>query len=82
MPSHGSGRGAETFYGRAPRASRSSSSREGGHPLIGRRVRHPKYGVGTIVEVEGEDEERRLSVRFSEYGTKKLVERYAQLKWE
>ncbi|MGO9642170.1 MAG: ATP-dependent helicase [Candidatus Acidiferrales bacterium] len=78
MPAHGARRSSEP---RAPRASRASSSREGGHPLIGQRVRHPKYGVGTIVDVEGEDEERKLTVRFSDYGTKKLVERYAQLEW-
>jgi len=82
IPSRGGGRSEESSYVRAPRVSRSSSSREGGHPLIGQRVRHPKYGVGTIIEVEGEDEERKFSVRFSDYGTKKLVERYAQLKWE
>jgi DNA helicase-2/ATP-dependent DNA helicase PcrA len=78
MPVRGARRSSEP---RAPRASRASSSREGGHPLIGQRVRHPKYGVGTIVDVEGEDEERKLTVRFSDYGTKKLVERYAQLEW-
>jgi DNA helicase-2/ATP-dependent DNA helicase PcrA len=78
-PYGSSGRGAESS---SPRASRPASSREGGHPLIGQRVRHPKYGVGTIIDVEGEDEDRKFSVRFSDYGTKKLVERYAQLKWE
>jgi DNA helicase-2/ATP-dependent DNA helicase PcrA len=80
--SYGDGRDSESSSVRAPRVSRSSSARAGGHPLIGQRVRHPKYGVGIIVEVEGEDEERKFSVRFSDYGTKKLVERYAQLKWE
>jgi DNA helicase-2/ATP-dependent DNA helicase PcrA len=82
MPFRGSGGRAKTSSPRAPRASRATSSREGGHPLIGQRVRHPKYGVGIIVDVEGEDEERKFSVRFSDFGTKKLVERYAQLKWE
>jgi len=49
------------------------------NPLLGQKVRHPNYGVGTIVAVEGDDEDRRLSVSFPGRGTKKFVERYAQL---
>ena len=49
------------------------------NPLLGQKVRHPDYGVGTIVGVEGDDEDRRLSVSFPGRGTKKFVERYAQL---
>jgi DNA helicase-2/ATP-dependent DNA helicase PcrA len=49
------------------------------NPLLGRKVRHPDYGVGTIVGVEGEEEDRRLSVSFPGRGTKKFIERYAQL---
>lgn len=49
------------------------------NPMLGRRVRHPSYGVGTIVGVEGEDEDRRVSVSFPGRGTKKFIERYAQL---
>jgi DNA helicase-2/ATP-dependent DNA helicase PcrA len=48
-------------------------------PLIGTRVRHSKYGVGTIIKVEGEGEDRRLTVSFQDYGPKKLIERYANL---
>ena len=59
-----------------PRASRTSSN-----PLIGQRVRHATYGAGTIIGVEGEDEDRKFTVRFSDHGTKKLVERYAKLTW-
>src|SRR5215475_4307215 len=29
-------------------------------PLLGQKVRHPDYGIGTIVGVEGDDEDRRL----------------------
>lgn len=69
------------------RRSRGSSSfsrppvRRGAaaNPLLGQKVRHPDYGVGTIVGVEGEEEDRRLSVSFPGRGTKKFVERYAQL---
>ena len=57
------------------------AARRGGdaNPLLGRKVRHPNFGVGTIVGVEGDDEDRRLSVSFPGRGTKKFVERYAQL---
>jgi DNA helicase-2/ATP-dependent DNA helicase PcrA len=60
----------------SPRAGRTSSN-----PLIGQRVRHATYGNGTIISVEGEDEDRKFTVRFSDHGTKKLVERYANLTW-
>ncbi len=49
------------------------------NPMLGSRVRHPSYGVGTIVGVEGDDEDRRVSVSFPGRGTKKFIERYAQL---
>ena len=59
---------------------RTAAKRGGdGNPMLGRRVRHPSYGVGTIVAVEGDDEDRRVSVSFPGRGTKKFIERYAQL---
>jgi DNA helicase-2/ATP-dependent DNA helicase PcrA len=73
----------------APASRRAASSpsfgrvaaKRGGdsNPMLGRRVRHPSFGVGTIVGVEGDDEDRRVSVSFPGRGTKKFVERYAQL---
>src|SRR5882672_6795037 len=49
------------------------------NPMLGRKVRHPSFGIGTIVGVEGDDEDRRVSVSFPGRGTKKFIERYAQL---
>ncbi len=49
------------------------------NPMLGRKVRHATYGVGTVVSVEGDDEDRRVSVSFPGRGTKKFIERYAQL---
>ena len=63
----------------AARGSRPRVGAPASNPLIGTRVRHPKYGLGTIIGVEGEDDERKLTVSFSDYGTKKLLERYAKL---
>jgi DNA helicase-2/ATP-dependent DNA helicase PcrA len=48
-------------------------------PMLGRKVRHATYGVGTVVGVEGDEEDRRVSVSFPGRGTKKFIERYAQL---
>ncbi|HET7099763.1 MAG TPA: UvrD-helicase domain-containing protein [Terriglobia bacterium] len=45
----------------------------------GSKVRHPKYGVGTVLASEGEGEDTKLTVSFPGYGRKKLVERYASL---
>jgi DNA helicase II / ATP-dependent DNA helicase PcrA len=64
-----------TPYGAASRGARRASK----DPLIGTRVRHSKYGVGTIIEVEGEGEDRKLTVSFQDHGAKKLIERYANL---
>jgi DNA helicase II / ATP-dependent DNA helicase PcrA len=61
-------------FGR-PAAKRGGAA----NPMLGRKVRHPSFGVGTIVGVEGDDEDRRLSVSFPGRGTKKFIERYAQL---
>jgi DNA helicase-2/ATP-dependent DNA helicase PcrA len=45
----------------------------------GARVRHPKYGEGIIAAREGEGDDAKITVQFSGYGTKKLVEKFAQL---
>jgi DNA helicase-2/ATP-dependent DNA helicase PcrA len=45
----------------------------------GQRVRHPKYGEGTVYHREGEGEEAKITVQFPRFGLKKLVEKYAQL---
>jgi ATP-dependent DNA helicase UvrD/PcrA len=70
---------------RRPAPTQSSfgrpSAKRGGdaNPMLGRKVRHPSFGIGTIVGVEGDDEDRRVSVSFPGRGTKKFIERYAQL---
>jgi DNA helicase-2/ATP-dependent DNA helicase PcrA len=59
---------------------RASGRRRGaGGGLVGVRVRHPSYGLGTILSIEGEGEDRKITVSFQDYGTKKLLERYAHL---
>jgi DNA helicase II / ATP-dependent DNA helicase PcrA len=71
----------------SPKPSRSGSSfgrpaaKRGADadPMLGRKVRHPSYGIGTIVGVEGDEDDRRVSVSFPGRGTKKFIERFAQL---
>jgi DNA helicase-2/ATP-dependent DNA helicase PcrA len=45
----------------------------------GQKVRHPKYGEGTVFQREGEGDEAKITVQFPRFGLKKLVEKYAQL---
>jgi DNA helicase-2/ATP-dependent DNA helicase PcrA len=45
----------------------------------GQKVKHPKYGEGTVYHREGEGEEAKITVQFPRFGLKKLVEKYAQL---
>ena len=49
------------------------------HWRIGSRVRHAKFGMGTILAAEGEGEETKLTVSFPGYGQKKFVTKYAGL---
>lgn len=47
---------------------------------IGDQVKHPKWGVGTVLIRTGSDEMSRVIVVFEEEGQKKLMLRYAKLK--
>jgi ATP-dependent DNA helicase UvrD/PcrA len=74
-----------TERGRAfsgPPASRKARESRGAHPRwkLGMQVRHPRYGLGTILDYEGEGDNTKLTISFPGYGQKKLVERFADLK--
>jgi DNA helicase-2/ATP-dependent DNA helicase PcrA len=66
---------AEQFLRERGRASSGRQRRW----KLGMQVRHPKYGLGIILDFEGEGEETKLTVSFPGYGRKKLVERFAAL---
>ncbi|MFZ3265600.1 MAG: UvrD-helicase domain-containing protein [Terriglobales bacterium] len=53
------------------------SGRRGFRP--GQKVKHPKYGEGTVYQREGDGEDAKITVQFPRFGLKKLVEKYAQL---
>ncbi|MEI6827200.1 MAG: UvrD-helicase domain-containing protein [Desulfuromonadales bacterium] len=46
---------------------------------IGMKVRHGKFGVGTVRKIEGEDEGQKVIVWFGSAGPKKLMVRFAGL---
>jgi DNA helicase-2/ATP-dependent DNA helicase PcrA len=61
----------------------ASEAPSGGQPVMafkpGARVRHPLFGVGTVVRSEGQGDELKLTVSFAGLGAKKLVARFAGL---
>lgn len=46
---------------------------------LGSQVKHPKFGIGTVLRNEGEGDDLKLTVSFPQYGLKKLVEKIADL---
>lgn len=45
----------------------------------GQRVRHAKYGEGTVLMREGDGEDAKVTVMFARHGMKKLMEKFANL---
>ena len=45
----------------------------------GQRVRHGKYGEGTVLMREGDGEDAKLTILFIRHGMKKLMEKFANL---
>ena len=45
------------------------------------KVRHPLFGVGTVLRREGDGDDFKVTVSFPGVGAKKLVARYAGL-WQ
>ena len=56
-----------------------SAADDGSGPRPGTRVRHPVYGRGTVLAVEGGGPSQKLRIRFDDAGVKKIVVRYANL---
>lgn len=74
---------AEFFASRGKRFSvpkiqvEAPTGKKGFRP--GQRVKHPKYGEGTVYQREGDGDDAKITVQFPRFGLKKLVEKYAQL---
>jgi len=80
--------GGQSGHGRPGSLPRPASSapamdlpRSGGAAYLkkGQRVRHSKYGEGTILMREGDGEDAKLTVLFARHGMKKLMEKFANL---
>lgn len=61
------------------RSSVPHNEQQAGGYQLGQRVRHPKFGEGTIVNLEGDAEYTRVQVAFRGQGIKWLVASYARL---
>ena len=46
---------------------------------MGTRVKHPKYGTGTILRTEGDGDDMKLTISFMSHGLKKMIAKYAEL---
>jgi DNA helicase-2/ATP-dependent DNA helicase PcrA len=63
-----------------PTAPPPTSTKKPGGPLRnGARVRHAKYGVGTILRREGDGDAAKVTVHFQRHGLKKMIVKYAGL---
>ncbi|MFN7728115.1 MAG: ATP-dependent helicase, partial [Bdellovibrio sp.] len=51
----------------------------GGSLAKGMKVRHPTFGIGTVFQTEGDGEQQKVSVLFSDQTIKKFVAKYARL---
>jgi len=78
---YGSSAPSQSSYRRSSSLAQPRPSSGAKKSLIGTRVRHSTYGVGTIIGVEGEGEDRKFTVSFQNHGPKKLLERYANLQF-
>jgi DNA helicase-2/ATP-dependent DNA helicase PcrA len=66
--------------GSLPRPSMDIAKPNGASNLKkGQRVRHGKYGEGTVLMREGDGEDAKLTVLFNRHGMKKLMEKFANL---
>ena len=72
----------KVLSGRAPSSAPSKPApprKSAGRWTMGTRVKHPKYGHGTILRTEGDGDDMKLTVSFVSHGLKKLIAKYAEL---
>jgi DNA helicase-2/ATP-dependent DNA helicase PcrA len=47
---------------------------------VGQTVEHKKFGIGTIIDIEPEDDDLKVEIKFEKSGTKRLMAKYAGIK--
>jgi DNA helicase-2/ATP-dependent DNA helicase PcrA len=57
----------------------SEDQSQGSGMRAGMRVRHAMFGVGTVVSIEDQGDDFKITVRFNAAGTKKLLAKFAKL---
>jgi DNA helicase II / ATP-dependent DNA helicase PcrA len=57
----------------------STPKKSAGTWALGTRVKHAKYGYGTILRTEGSGDDLKLTVSFISHGLKKMIAKYAEL---
>jgi len=60
-------------------ADRPAASAGASNLQKGQRVRHAKYGDGTVLFREGDGDDAKVTVMFNRHGMKKLMEKFANL---
>jgi len=76
---YGRGRGNRAREELATYAYEDEDQSTGMNLRPGMRVRHPQFGVGSVISVEALDDDTKLIVRFAAVGQKTLRARYARL---
>ncbi|MGC9158210.1 MAG: ATP-dependent helicase [Terracidiphilus sp.] len=74
-----SGHGRPGSLPRPVTPAASSGSADAVNLRKGQRVRHAKYGEGTVLLREGDGEDAKLTILFARHGMKKLMEKFAHL---
>ncbi len=62
-----------------PRVAKEPSVESGSGLRLGSKVRHIKFGVGTVRRLEGSGDKQKVTVYFSSVGPKKLLLKFAGL---
>jgi len=76
---YGRGRGNRAREETATYAYEDEDQATGMNLRPGMRVRHPQFGVGSVISVEPLDDDTKLIVRFAAVGQKTLRAKYARL---
>lgn len=63
----------------AARPKPVAPKRSAGKWTMGTRVRHPRFGQGTILRTEGDGDDMKLTISFLSHGLKKMIAKYAEL---
>jgi DNA helicase-2/ATP-dependent DNA helicase PcrA len=63
----------------APAFKPELKKKSAGTWTMGTRVKHAKYGYGTILRTEGSGDDLKLTVSFISHGLKKMIAKYAEL---